>query len=398
MLLTLEEVTADNEKSPPSPKEQETTCNTPTPTLQSNVCADDEEIPVIEAIHTAVDTKNCSVIITALSNEFIQKSCQGLVKLNALPKNFPQVDNHLRCLKCNIVVENKAYMVEHVAKLHPDIKICPYCVKTFEQEVDISKHITDNVCCNGADLKELCFFCPKCPEKCKDFSSLSAHFASKHSCGKLADWTMPCWRCNHVYMEKKQLMDHFQHTHHQSTCRFCNGLFKNNVALMDHTSQTHQDVLYSYCYKINPGGLLLCFVCDAKFVDKARISKHFITYHEHLLPLLAEPEEVRTLAEQVKEQKFSLDEEEFKGKLLIFIILRLTVTIPLVPVLPEPFFVKEKVQEVKINSQTRGKLIVPIRPILKCKSTFQQHVKLNNNMGPHPSKPVNSLLKVNWLS
>jgi len=310
---TVEEVATDNEQPPPSPNDQATTFNT-NPMPQSSVCSDDEKIPVIEAIHTAVDTKNCSVIITALSNEFIKKSCQGLVKLNELAKNFPQVDDHLRCLKCNIVVENKACMVKHVAKLHTDSKICPYCVKTFEQKVDISKHITDHVCCKGDTFRELYFFCPKCPVKCNEFSSLTAHFASKHSCGKLADWTMPCWQCNHVYFERKQMMDHFQHSHHQSPCRFCNGSFKNNVALMDHISQTHPDTLYSYCYKINPGGELLCIVCDAKFVDKTRISKHFVTYHEHLLPLLTDPLEVRALAEQVQEQKCLLDEDKlFKG-------------------------------------------------------------------------------------
>jgi hypothetical protein len=314
----VKEVTNANENESPLPDDQASTCNTiPTPLFSA--CADDGEIPVIEAIHTAVDTKNCSVIITALSNDFIQKSCQGLVKLSELPKNYPEVDNLLRCLKCNIVMENKAFMVEHVAKLHQDTKMCPYCVKTFDHQVDISKHITDFLCCKGTTFDELCFFCPKCPEKYSDYSSLSAHFTSKHNFEKLMDWTMPCWKCNHVYMEKKQLKDHFKHAHHQITCRFCNGLFKNNVALMDHTSQTHKDALFAYCYKINPGGDLLCIVCDAKCVDKIRVSKHFVTYHKHLLPLLTDPKEVITLAEQVQEKKCSWDDDEFKGMLCSFL-------------------------------------------------------------------------------
>lgn len=315
MPITEEEVATVHEIAPSSLIEQGSACNTAL-TPQPSACAEYGEIPVIEAIHTAVDTKNCSVIITALSSHFIRRSCQGLVKLSELPKNYPQVNNLLKCLKCNIVMESKAFMVEHSTKKHPDSKMCPYCAKNFDQEVNISKHLTEKVCCKEKQLDALCFFCPKCPEKCNDFSSLAAHFMSRHNCEKLTDWTRPCWKCNHVYMEKKQLQDHFKHTHSQSICRFCKGLFKNNVALMDHTNQTHQDALYAYCYKISPGGDLLCIVCDAKFTDKARISKHFVTYHEHLLPLLTDAKEVIALAEQVQEKKYTWDDHEFKGMLL----------------------------------------------------------------------------------
>ncbi|XP_059486113.1 zinc finger protein Xfin-like [Neocloeon triangulifer] len=259
--------------------------------------------PIIEAIHPSVDLKNCSVKISALSDDFIRRCCEGSVNLAAMTAGFPGVKSHLKCRTCSIVFDDVTGKRRHIYKVHPDLKSCPYCLNSFAANFNLVKHVIEKKCCiKSLGKTQLQFFCPKCNVSRGDLKSLQEHFVSKH-CGayqsKLPDWMGSCCRCSNVYFVKKQLDDHFKYTHEIYSCKNCVAKFKSKVVLVGHIAEQHTDIKFSKFYKRTDNrSILLCIACDAKFGTEMRMAKHFLNFHPELLKMLEHPNVVFDLAEE----------------------------------------------------------------------------------------------------
>jgi hypothetical protein len=262
----------------------------------------DAAVPVIEAIHTPVDIKSCQVKLTQLDSLFVKNCCQGSVNLSSLPPNFPEHGYQLQCNICKLILKDREEMKLHNFKAHPDFKQCPSCLKIFSSKVDIRKHLAEMKCFQKQAPECLNFYCPKCAYSVDNYRSLSKHYCVSHKGQELSDWVSPCWKCNHVYFEKKQLFDHFKYSHPSVHCRYCIDKFANNVQFLSHFPSNHPDFKFTDCFKMISEENLLCIVCEAKFKDELAVSKHFLNYHFHLLCVLENPGKLEDLIREAEEQ------------------------------------------------------------------------------------------------
>ena len=84
-------------------------------------------------------------------------------------------DLSFKCTECNAEKKNTHSLRRHIRSRHSDRKKCPQCEKSFSQEIQLRKHISD------VHDKLKPFYCEGCPFKCARLDNLNLHRRKSHN-------------------------------------------------------------------------------------------------------------------------------------------------------------------------------------------------------------------------
>lgn len=173
----------------------------------------------------------------------------------------------LEFYKCNICERffgNRNLRDDHEREDHEDTKQCIYCGQLFENKNHLEYHIEFK---HRKTMEWTCRFCPK--QKWKSEWEYQDHVRIKHSVQKKF---YECDVCNYGTKYKKNLTRHMKihlaleggHRELVYKCKECDNWFSTKNSLKTHIISKHSK---DYPYR--------CVVCEAGFVAKCYLQKHF---------------------------------------------------------------------------------------------------------------------------
>ncbi|KAI5825480.1 hypothetical protein K523DRAFT_313291 [Schizophyllum commune Tattone D] len=110
-----------------------------------------------------------------------------VVKDHRFKRSYAPIPTSLRFrCKSNYTVEEALALEEKVAVNGAKRFVCPSCKKDAKSKTEIEIHVRTHT--------KLCrYFCPKCPFKCSDPSSMNKHCKNIHDCKSLQKDELPAW-------------------------------------------------------------------------------------------------------------------------------------------------------------------------------------------------------------
>ena len=153
-----------------------------------------------------------------------------------------------KCLQCDFIFENEAYLMEHVQSIHETASIhqCNYCDLSLQTEGLLDLHIQS---CHG--MHPPVIHCNSCDYTCIGMSLLNIHIRESHCIDPTSELLNPqcmkhtCYKCGKPHQTDLDLLNHLQacHQHHfLFHCNHCGESFADERDFNTHTNAAHSDV------------------------------------------------------------------------------------------------------------------------------------------------------------
>ncbi|XP_059163627.1 uncharacterized protein LOC131946725 isoform X2 [Physella acuta] len=191
----------------------------------------------------------------------------------------------LSCSRCNIVFSDRASLLSHTLKVHPELNqynICRLCDKVFESGPALHKHLkkAHEQTLEG-ELK-----CPFCPAWLPNMELASVHRVTLHN-GAVP---VHCPFCGAGYQSLHPMYNHVRSQHLQTEahiCPECQSSFPSSRLLSEHARKVHllaPHIMKNSLHSAN-STTYCCPFCSVSFMRTYDLAVHVINSHrEHLLP------------------------------------------------------------------------------------------------------------------
>ncbi|CAL1542985.1 unnamed protein product [Lymnaea stagnalis] len=210
----------------------------------------------------------------------------GLVSLLSPPQQMLRTERSLlSCSRCNIMFSDRAALLSHTLKVHPELNqfnICRLCDKVFESGPALHKHLKKaHEQTHNGELK-----CPFCPAWLPNMELASVHRVTLHN-GAVP---VHCPFCGAGYQSLHPMYNHVRSQHLQTEahiCPECQASFPSSRMLSDHNRKVH--LMPPHIAKDNLMGsnstTYCCPFCTVSFMRTYDLAVHVINSHrDRLLP------------------------------------------------------------------------------------------------------------------